>query len=305
MASPSPEGTAWAREARSFAHDVEQLTRGQVQVKLYLGGIAGDDLEMGERMRRGQLDAAASGGMLCMKLAPSMRALRLFGVFRTQEEVAYINNLLKPIFDGEFQRAGVVDLGEFGLGPSVIFSREPVRSLSDLRRMPLWVWELDEMARRQLEAVGVHVVPAPLDQARQAYDDGRVAGFVAAPAVALAFQWSAQTRYLSDVPLGFLRGCVLVTDRAFQRLTFEQQQGLRTAAATLIARLESVGRTQDDLLLSSLFTRQGLKIVTIVGKERQALLDAVRRASEPVVEKSVPPALLQRVRELLADFRGH
>ena len=73
MGTPAPEGTAWAREGHSFERDIAELTHGQVRMKWYLGGIAGDELQMLDRVRRDQLDGVASAGMLCHRLSPSMR----------------------------------------------------------------------------------------------------------------------------------------------------------------------------------------------------------------------------------------
>ena len=83
LASIAPEGTEWARLSRSFAREVEHATNGQVLIKWYFGGIAGGETEVIDRMRRGQLDGAASGGMMCQRLAPSMRVMRIVGMLQT------------------------------------------------------------------------------------------------------------------------------------------------------------------------------------------------------------------------------
>lgn len=59
LSSVAPEGTGWARLLRSFTRDVESATGGDVKVKWYLGGIAGDEVRVLERIRRDQLDGAA------------------------------------------------------------------------------------------------------------------------------------------------------------------------------------------------------------------------------------------------------
>ena len=55
-----------------------------------------------------------------------------------------------------------------------------------------------------LTEMGVHVVPLPLDKARRAYDEARIDGFLALPTAALAFQWSAQANYLSNLHVGYI-----------------------------------------------------------------------------------------------------
>ncbi|HEY1584642.1 MAG TPA: TRAP transporter substrate-binding protein DctP, partial [Polyangia bacterium] len=130
MATAAPEGTAWAREGHSNERDISELTHGQVRMKWYFGGIAGDEMQMLERIKREQLDGVASAGMLCAKLAPSMTALRIVGLFQSRDESAFVSGRLKDTFDAEFLKSGFVNLGEMGIGPDVIFSTTPMTSLA-------------------------------------------------------------------------------------------------------------------------------------------------------------------------------
>src|SRR4051795_7702664 len=72
FAAVIPQGTNWAREMQAFARDVSLTTNGQVAVKWYLGGIAGDDVEAGKRVARDQLDGVGAGVWQCERWAPSM-----------------------------------------------------------------------------------------------------------------------------------------------------------------------------------------------------------------------------------------
>ncbi len=79
MATVAPDGTSWARELKAFDREVQTVTHGQVRVKWYFGAIAGGEDEVKERIERNQLDGAASGGMMCQRVAPSMRVTRVMG----------------------------------------------------------------------------------------------------------------------------------------------------------------------------------------------------------------------------------
>ena len=103
-----------------------------------------------DRMRKDQLDGIVSGGMLCQKLSPSMRVLRLVGLFQTRDESGYVAGRLKPIFDEDFRKEGFVNLGDVGIGPDLFFSRKPIRSMEDLKQARLWIWNLDETFLRTL-----------------------------------------------------------------------------------------------------------------------------------------------------------
>ncbi|MGZ3437978.1 MAG: TRAP transporter substrate-binding protein DctP, partial [Polyangia bacterium] len=65
LASITPEGTFWSRELRATAQEIEAGTNGAVHLKLYLGAVAGDEMEVAARIAKGQLDAVGSAGVMC------------------------------------------------------------------------------------------------------------------------------------------------------------------------------------------------------------------------------------------------
>jgi TRAP-type C4-dicarboxylate transport system substrate-binding protein len=273
-------------------------------MKWYLGGIAGNELEMLDRIKREQLDGVASGGMLCQRLAPTMRALRIVGLFQSRDESAYVSGRLKDTLDAEFLRAGFVNLGEVGVGPDVILSRQPIATMAELRKARLWVWDLDDIYRQTLTSMGMTPVPRPLESAHHDFDQGLLDGFLAVPTAALAFQWSTQARYYTDLRPSFLRGCLLITSHAYDQLPVVGQQAVKQSAARAIARLEELGRSQDEELLAQLFIKQGLKRVPVSESFRAEFFAAAQAARRRLAGKLVPEELLQRVLGLLADYRA-
>jgi TRAP-type C4-dicarboxylate transport system substrate-binding protein len=300
----APNGTAWARIARQTGADLDQATHGQVTTKWYFGGIAGDELQMADRVRRDQLDGIVSAGMLCAKLSPSMRVLRVIGLFQTREESAYVAGRLKPIFDEEFRKAGFVNMGEVGIGPDLIFSRTPIRSMADLRKARLWTWDLDDVFRTSMPLLGVPVVPLKIEDAYRAYDEHRIDGFLAVPSAALGFQWSSAAGYVSDLRISFLRSCILISTRAFDALSLEGRNALLASSAKGMMQLEDLGRRQDEQLMGGLFAKQGLQKLTASESFRAEFFAQALAVREQITNKLVPRPLLLRVLGLLADYRA-
>jgi TRAP-type C4-dicarboxylate transport system substrate-binding protein len=304
VATVAPDGTAWAREARAFGRDVVNATSGRVRIRWYFGGIAGDDLQMGDRLQRGQLDGVASGGILCQRLAPSMKVLSVPGLYRDRAEVTWATGQLRSTLDGEFRQAGYSVWGAFNLGPVVAFSRTPLRTLADMRKTKLYNWDLNEIERAVLRASGLQIVPLPLTDARRAYDEGAIDGFVTIPGAALAFQWSVQARYLSDLQLGNLVGCIFVADRALDHLSPEDKEQIRAAWAKLLARLNAVDEQMDTELLTRVFARQGMQPQAVDERTRAEYLEAAKAAQGGLPESLLPHGLLERMQKLLADHRA-
>ncbi|HEX6835834.1 MAG TPA: TRAP transporter substrate-binding protein DctP [Polyangia bacterium] len=299
-----PEGTGWARGLRTMASEVDTATRGSVKMKFYMGGIAGDETEMMERVRRGQLDGILSGAVACETYAPSLRVVRIPGVFQSWAETSYVLGRLRPLFEDESKRNGFKYLGEAIVGPSILFTRTPVRTLADLKQLRLWIWDIDRMIVAILPEMGFPVVPSPIRDALRAYEDGRVDGFVSPAVVALAFQWSTAARYFTDLRLGYVVGCLVVANRAFDALPLPAQQELRVAGAHAKARFEEIGRTQEDQLLHGLFERQGLKAVHADEATRVSFFEAARAAREHAATRLVSASLIAEVLGMLADYRS-
>ena len=143
MATAAPDSTSWAKELKAFGRDVEASTDGQVAIKWYMGGMAGDEREALGRIGKAQLDGMASG-IVCAEIAPSMRALNVPGVVQGRDEANYVSQKLQGQFAAEAQKNGFALLFTAGLGPTMVFSRTPVRTMSELRTIKLWRWELDQ-----------------------------------------------------------------------------------------------------------------------------------------------------------------
>lgn len=299
----APRGSGWAREFAAFARYVEAEAKGTLKVKLYLDGVAGDELAMGERVKRGQLDGVASGQFLCQAAAPSMRVLRMPGVFQSRDEARDVVTRLQSTIEEEAAKNGFVVLGAAGLGPDVFFTREPVRSLEDARRLKLWRWDLDDVGIAASRDMGMQIVPMSLEEGLRAYDDKRIDGFVAAPTAALAFQWPAAATYVTDLHSGYIYGCLMFGERQFQRLKPELQAAVRAGAARMLVGIDELGRRQDEELLGGMFAKQGLKTVAVSPAFRAEYFAAAKAAREHLADRMIPRELLERVLRMLADYR--
>ena len=304
MATVAPDGTAWARELRASSREVEDQTAGRLHVQWYFGAIAGDETAVAQRIARGQLDGAASGGPLCTRAAPALRVLRIPGLLQDREQAIYVLGRIHPIADEQFRKAGFVNLGFSLLGPSVLFTREPVRTFEELKRVALWRWDLDDVATALLRGAGLRVVPLPLEAAAQAYDDKRIDGFSALPAAALAFQWSAQARYFTELPMDYLIGCVVVSTRAFEALSVEDRQVLVTATAKMMVRAQDLERRMSEALFGSLFEKQGMHHAAPSKLLWAEFFETARDARAKLAADLVDPKVLARVLGWLGDYRA-
>jgi TRAP-type C4-dicarboxylate transport system substrate-binding protein len=304
VATVAPDGTLWARELKSFAAEIAAQTGDAVRVKWIFGGIAGDEAQLEDRVRRGQIDGFASGGPLCSKLSPTLRLFASPGLFLDRAESSYVLTRIYGKAGEEFAQAGYILLGAAGVGPMMVFSRRPLRSMNDLRHQRLWVWADDHWFTDQWRSLGVALDTSPIYDVSRGYAAGRIDALIATPTAALAFQWTTMTPFLSELRIGYLNGCVLLASRAFDSLPHETQLVLRSAAAKLNRRFEDAGRAQDDALLNGLLARQGVRITPVDATFRSDFFEAARTMRDHLAAAVMPSAMLARVQTLLADYRA-
>jgi TRAP-type C4-dicarboxylate transport system substrate-binding protein len=273
-------------------------------MKIYFSGVAGTELESYERMKRGQVDGVISGGIVCERLAPSVSVMRIPGLFQSRAENAYVLGRLKPVLDKEFLAAGVTNLFESGVGPDLVFTRRPVRSMAELKALRLWIWDIDQSLAPFLKAMGLNLFLAPINEAGRAYDEGKHDGFIVPASAALVWQWTPQVHFFTNLNLSYVSGCFLIASRAFDALPIRTQEVIRTSGARARSRMDVVMQDLESQLVGGLFQKQGLTESPVSDTFRSEFFAAARAAREQATGHEVPQALIARVLSLLADFRA-
>jgi TRAP-type C4-dicarboxylate transport system substrate-binding protein len=304
VATVAPDGTAWAREMRAASREFDSRTEGRVKSKWYWGGVVGNELEMGERLRRGQIDEVVSGGPLCTEVMPTLRILRVPGLFQGRDEAQHVMNKLQSRLVAEARERGLVELSVVPIGGDMFFLNHAVSSLAELRSIKLWQWDLDSAGGAMARAMGFQIVPTSIEGAARAFDDGKLEGFWVMPTAAMAFQLAVRAPYLLDLNWSILFGCTLLSSRFFYGLSPDDQKALVTVIAHGAERIADVGLQQETALLSGAFKHQGVKLVPASERFRAEFFAAAKSSQEHDGPKLVPRELIQQVKEILADYRA-
>ncbi|RKX71538.1 MAG: C4-dicarboxylate ABC transporter substrate-binding protein, partial [Spirochaetes bacterium] len=103
LASPLPEGTEWDNALRRMADEWSQITGGHVRVKIYPGGIAGDEADMVRKMRIGQIDAGVFTAFGLKMMVPETFVLTLPGLLKNDAELDFVLDNYVQRFDNRFR----------------------------------------------------------------------------------------------------------------------------------------------------------------------------------------------------------
>jgi TRAP-type C4-dicarboxylate transport system substrate-binding protein len=108
FATLAPEGSTWMKIMERFSKDVLKNTNGDVKFKFYWGGVQGDDEKVVIRkMRINQLQSAGFTGVGLGEILPEVRLLESPFLFKTTEEIDYINEKLYQRFYNGFEKKDI------------------------------------------------------------------------------------------------------------------------------------------------------------------------------------------------------
>ena len=98
IASLAPKGSTWEKSFQKTKRDILKATNGEVMLKIYPGGVMGDESAMVRKMRTGQLDGGAVTSVGMGDISTKILVLQLPLTFRNYKELDYVRGKMSPTF---------------------------------------------------------------------------------------------------------------------------------------------------------------------------------------------------------------
>ena len=302
IATLAPEGSAWMKRFHEAGRAIEKRSGGRLKLKIYAGGIMGDEPDVIRKIRIGQLQGAAVTGIGLGIIQPAVRVLDLPFLFKSYDELDYIRETLNSEFEKKFEERGYVLLGWGDVGWIHVFSNRPVTTREELLATKLWAWVDDPLAHRMFKEIGVKGIPLSLPAVLPHLQTGLINAAYGSPLSTLALQWYTKLKYMSDLPITMANAAVVVSKKSFDALPNNLQLILKEEGKKMERMLvEQVRR--DNVESLKVLKKYGIKVT----KTQPELMQEMRRASYSVWDQLegtlYPPELLAQVQELLAVRR--
>ena len=170
----APEGSPWHEIMLDMVEAWKQASGGTVKVRLYPGGVAGDEPDMVRKMRVGQLHAAALTGAGLSEIAPEIRALQMPMMFASDDELEYVRNAMGEQLEAILESKGFKVLTWGDAGWVHFFTQDPVVDPEDLKPMKIFTWAGDTAVLDAYKAAGYHPVPLAATEIHSALQAGLI-----------------------------------------------------------------------------------------------------------------------------------
>jgi TRAP-type C4-dicarboxylate transport system substrate-binding protein len=257
----------------------QEATDGEVTLRLYGGGVAGNEADVVRKMRIGQLHAAALsvGGLTTIDKGFEIFEIPMF--FDSYEELFHVLEATRPALEKRLADKGYVMLNWGQAGWVHIFSKEPVRSVGDLKKLKMFSVADNEAMLRLWRQNGFQPVSLAVTDMLTGLQTGMIEALPTTPLAALSLQWFRQTPYMQDLGLAPLIGATVITQRTWDRLSGEDQAVLMTAARKTERRLMKEIPDQDKRAVEQM-SQRGLTVVEVTAEQEREW----RKTAEDFIE---------------------
>lgn len=303
IATLPPEGTAWMKEIRKNAAIIEKRTAGRVQFRFYPGGVMGNDASVLRKIRIGQLQGGGINSGALAEIYPDSQTYGLPMLFRSYEEVDFVRNKVDSTLIKGLEQKGLVAFGIAESGFAYLMARRPIHRLEDLEGLKVWVPDGDPISRTFFETAGRSPIPLPISDVLTGLQTGLIDTVGTPPIGAIALQWHTAVKYLTEAPLLYTYGALLIDARAFNQLSSEDQSVVREAFTAGITGLNQQNRSDNENAKTAL-KKQGITFVQPTPDALAKLRAVAGEATARVAKKEAyTPAVLDALQQHLAAYR--
>lgn len=302
LATLAPEGSVWIEIFNDLNAELKEKTNNGVRLKIYPGGVLGDEKDMIRKMFVGQIHGAVLTSAGLSSIFYEMDVFQIPFLFNTYDEVDYVLKKTDGFFKKGFEDKGYI-LPAWSEGGFIrLMSTKPIASLDELRKAKIWTWEDAPMAKAIFKEAGISAIPLSLPDVLVGLQTGLVEVVYAPPSGAIALQWFTRTKFMTDVPLMYLIGGIVIKKTVFKKLSPAHRQTLLGLSSKYMARLKLAIRKENQDAIR-VMTKHGVKLIRPSEEQINEFKNISTRAMNRQIGKSFSKKVKDEVIGYVEEFR--
>jgi len=262
LATLVPEGSVWDRILREMGADWNTQTQGRVTLRVYPGGVAGDEPDVVRKMRIGQLQAAALTTVGLADIDPAFTMFNIPMFFDSYPELTAVLDKMTPTLKQRLEAKGFVLLNWGHGGWVYFFTKQPVHNAEELKKTKMFVWAGDDAMVQRWKANGYQPVPLAATDILTGLQTGMIDSYPMTPLIGLTLQWYRQTPYMVGVGMAPLVGGLVMTKQSWNKLSEADRAKLSAVCRKVEARLLAEVPKQDTTAIAEM-QKRGLTVVKV------------------------------------------
>jgi len=302
IATLSPDGTSWMKTMRGAAKEIARLTDNRVKIKYYPGGVMGDENAILRKMRINQLQGAAVTSGALTRYFKDADIYGMPFLFSSQKEVGYVREHMdKLIIDG-LAKNGLISYGLAESGFAYILSNAAIKSVSDLRKQKVWIPDTTS-ARDAAKAFSLKSIPLPISDVLAGLQTHLVDTIAAPPIASIALQWHSQVKYLTNMPLLYGWGTLVVSKKTLKKLSKKDQTTMHKVMSRTFKGID-IQNKKDNIAALAALKNQGINFIKPNQEQHKEWKSLALFANQQLVKNGInSKKMYALITKLINDYK--
>jgi TRAP-type C4-dicarboxylate transport system substrate-binding protein len=209
---------------------------------------------------------------------------------------------MRPRLEANLEAKGFVVLNWADGGWVQFFSKKPVATPEDLRRLKFFQWAGDPQGLEIWKAAGFNPIVAPATELATGLQTGLLEAFSTSPQIVLITRYYEQAPYMADLKWAVILAGTVVTKEAWSRVPADAKPAILEAAHEAGQKLKADVRSSTERDLQAL-RQAGLKVTPVDAAARSEWRKTVERASGKLRGGFTPAEAYDEVMHHLVEVR--
>lgn len=270
LATVVPDGSVWDKSLKQMGVDWKTATGDRVALTVFSGGSQGDESTV---LRKIRLNALQGASLTVVGLSAIDWSFNVFNIpffFQSYDELNAVIETLTPTLKQRMEQKGFV-LVHWGHGGWLqVFSKQPVQTVADLKRMKLYTSAGDDTMTQWYKANGFQPRAMAMTDVLTGLTTGMIDALPTTPIASMAFQWYKQTPYMLDLGISPIVGATVVSKKTWDRISPADRAKMSEISLKVEKQLQA-DVPKGDGLATLVMQNQGLKITKGTGPEWQQM----------------------------------
>ena len=246
MATLAPEGTPWYALIAKMGERWSEETKGNVRLRIYPGGIVGDERDMIRKMRIGQIHGAAISAEGLSEVNPQYTYCFIPLFFQDYEDIDFVRDEIKDDLVSGAEKNGVKVLTMVDVGWVYWFSTNAVFSPKDLKSQKIWTWAGDYKTAKLWDKAGFNSVPLSVPDVHSSLQTGLVNAMAFPPLYVAANQYFGITKNMLNMKWGILTAALVIDLKVWNRIKPKYQKAMIKVSEQIGLEYQINNRKEED-----------------------------------------------------------
>lgn len=300
----APRGSVYYQSLQAMAQAWRKAPDGGVRLVIYPDGTQGSEADMVRLMRVGSLQAGLFTAVGLSDIEPGVGGLQNVPmVFHDLDEFEHVTEQLRPSLEKRLAEKGFVVLFWVDTGWVRYFSKEPVLTPEDLKRMKTFVWSGCPEQVDIMRHAGYNPVPLETADIIPGLQTGLITAVPVPPIFALASQLDLRAPHMLELNWSPLVGACVIKKETWDKIPPSSREALLTAAARAGKEIRASSRKESADAVAAM-RKRGLKVHSLTPQAEEQWRAAVEKTYPEIRGGLVPAEVFDELMQKVKAYRA-